>query len=143
MSEHDIIIHFDGACEPVNPNGHMGMGIHIADSEGNIIHQHSYAIPQAIGNTNNVAEYLALKYALKYLIDNGYNDKKILCKGDSQLVIFQMIGKYKIKQGNYVPHALECRELSKHFDNIFFEHVYRQFNQIADDLSKEKIAELL
>ncbi len=54
MENTQIIASFDGACEPFNPGGHMGIGW-VIDGKG-----YSDYIPAAHGNTNNVAEYLAL-----------------------------------------------------------------------------------
>lgn len=136
-----IIAHFDGACEPKNPGGHMGMGVFIADSEGNIILEYSDFIPSDKSNTNNLAEYLALKEALLFLSNDKYKDAEIICKGDSAIAINQMNDLWKIKDGQYKPVALECKELKKLFSNIKFEHVRRNFNTIADNLSKKKLLE--
>lgn len=134
-----IIAHFDGACEPTNPDGNMGMGVHIADSEGNILLEYSNFIPAAVGNTNNVAEYLALKEALLFLSQDEFKDEEIICKGDSKLAICQMNGEWKIKSGQYSKHALECQKIKSIFSNIKFEHVYREYNTIADNLSKRHL----
>jgi ribonuclease HI len=136
-----ILAHFDGACEPTNPDGNMGMGVHIVDDEGNILLEYSEYILAKVGNTNNVAEYLALKEALSFLSQKKYKDCEIICKGDSMLAIKQMNGLWQIHKGEYKPHAEECKELIKLFSNIKFEHVKRELNTIADNLSKKKLLE--
>ena len=55
--------YFDGACEPINPYGNMGIGaILLKDNE--TIFSHSEFVPASKSNSNNVAEYMALEKIL-------------------------------------------------------------------------------
>lgn len=133
-----VVIHFDGACEPINPNGTMGLGVHIA-KDGKVIHTHSESIRLGERNytttTNNLAEYLALRHALEWCIENGHTDV-VSVFGDSKLVIEQMSNRWSAKNGAYVEVAKVCKRLKEHFSVIHFEWIPRELNTLADDLSK-------
>lgn len=141
-SEH-ILMYFDGACEPHNPGGYMGIGVHIVNEDsGEIIYEHSKSFDKHPTNTNNVAEYLALKNGLEWLLEN-YRNAKILVHGDSKLAINQMAGEWAIRKGDYVHIAKDClRNLVPFFNDIKFEWIPRELNQIADDLSKKKLSSI-
>lgn len=129
-------LYFDGACAPINPGGHMGMGVVIKDENGNTIHtmrRQIMAEEFPAQTSNNVAEYMALQMGLEWCIKS--NIKEVHVKGDSQLVIKQMRGEFKIKSGAYKEKALETKEYIKQFDNITFELIKRELNQEADELS--------
>jgi ribonuclease HI len=130
------VVNFDGSCEPVNPNGTMGMGVSI-QCNGKVVHTISEKEPLGENysrTTNNLAEYLALKLAMEWCIQEEIKNVHII--GDSKLVIKQMNGDWKIKDGEYKPIAIECHKLKKHFTTIFFTHVLRDKNSVADKLSK-------
>jgi ribonuclease HI len=83
--------------------------------------------------TNNTAEYNGLLLGLNKAIQ--LNIKNLLVFGDSQLVINQMNGVYKVKSENMKPLYNAAIEKSKLFNNIVFAHVYRNDNKRADELS--------
>jgi ribonuclease HI len=85
-SSERIVCHFDGACGPINPGGAIGMGWTIGTER---FHSSNPAAP---GNTNNVAEWLALVSLLEELQRRGIS---ATVQGDSQVVIHQMNGVYK------------------------------------------------
>lgn len=126
---------FDGACEPKNPGGNMGIGAYI-ERNNQVVLTYSHSIPAAKDNTNNVAEYLAVKQILQYLTDNYFFNEEIVIYGDSKLVIEQLWGTWKMNKGAYIPVALECKYMVKKFSNIKGIWVPREQNQNADDLSK-------
>jgi len=136
----DIEVWFDGACGPRNPGGRMGMGVLIRRG-GEVLAKEQQELPAAPGNTNNVAEYLALTRALEILIAAGLTGETILVRGDSNLVIHQMFGnargrRWKIKGGAYAETALRARALLGDFRAISGEWVPRHLNAHADALSK-------
>ncbi len=134
----DYIIYFDGACEPINPSGNMGFGYAIFDKDGNTVKKHSSFVKSEKTNTNNVAEYMALILALKYIIENRIKGM-IYIRGDSMLVVNQMNGKWGIKSGHYVTYAYECKELIKQIGSFNLKWIPREKNTIADDLSKMEL----
>lgn len=129
----------DGACEPDNPGGHMGMGALIKGEDGFIEMAHSAYRAANSNNTNNTAEYGSLYYVLKWFIDNELCSKKITVHGDSKLVMFQMAGTWRIKESNakYLPAAKICKEMVKKFSNIKFVWIPREQNEECDALSKK------
>jgi ribonuclease HI len=132
-----ITLHFDGACGPYNPGGHMGCGVIIKNENKEVLHtiQKQFTPEEFNNNTsNNVAEYMALILGLQWCIDNNHTEVNVF--GDSQLAINQMTGKFRIKKGAYVEKAYEAKELISKFKTITFTHVKREFNTEADELSK-------
>ncbi len=132
--ENDITVYFDGSCFPNNPCGNMGFGYVVKQGKKNITEGFGGedAHPD---NSNNVAEYTALNQALAFLVLNGLSERHIFVMGDSKLVINQMIGEWRIKEGRYVKIAKETVALASYFPNIFFKWIPRELNQEADDLS--------
>ncbi len=136
-----LIINTDGGARG-NP-GPAGIGVVIADEAGKIIALHKKYIGEA---TNNVAEYKALILALeevgrisneKFKISNDGTSLEI--KMDSELIVRQMQGKYKIKDARLKILAGEALKLIKHFKNVEFVHVFREKNKEADKLVNEVI----
>lgn len=126
-----ITSYFDGACYPYNPDGNMGWGFHI----GKKIAMCGFEKKKK-GNTNNVAEYLALYYLLLHLSE--YSGKTINIKGDSKLVIMQMKGAWKIKEGSYVPIAYKTLNILKEVkknNTVNLKWIPREENKVADRLS--------
>lgn len=140
MATERLRAYFDGACEPFNPGGNMGIGACIYE-EGVEIYSYSHFVKKDRTNSNNVAEYLGLTVILNYLIAQQYSDRDIEIFGDSKLVINQMKGLWRIKQGRYVDYAIDCTksiQLLKHTKNIRFrwQWIPREENYYADELSK-------
>lgn len=129
-------LYFDGACGPTNPGGHIGCGVVIKDKDNKNIYTISKQFPpeRFSGETsNNLAEYTALFLGLKWCLEHKITELHVI--GDSKLVIMQMKGYYKIKKGTYVTAALETIKLRDQFTKITFEHVKRELNTEADELS--------
>lgn len=136
-----IILYFDGACEPFNPGGNIGCGYysHYEETPQVRIFEGSWFVGKSPLNSNNVAEYLALCLGLEKLLKLNLNNEPLLVKGDSQLVIKQMSGEWRIKDGLYRDQALSAQKLVSQFSNIRFMWIARELNAEADKLSKLKI----
>lgn len=130
--------YFDGACEPVNPCGNMGIGAIVLHGE-RVLFEHSLYVPASKNNSNNVAEYRGLLTLLIWLKENRLNDKRIIVSGDSNLVIQQMNGAWKMKKGLYLQYAREARDMLNDFPNITLQWIPREKNYIADELSKRSM----
>ena len=129
-------LYFDGACGPTNPGGHIGCGVAIKDKDKNTVYTISkqFTPERFSGETsNNLAEYTALFLGLQWCLEHKITELHVI--GDSKLVIMQMKGHFKIKKGSYVKAALETIKLRDKFEKITFEHVKREFNTEADELS--------
>lgn len=120
-------LNFDGASKG-NP-GLSGAGMVIYKNEEEIWSSHKF-----IGcKTNNQAEYSALIFGLEGALKLGIKNLSVL--GDSLLVINQVNGLYKVKSDFLLPLHKEVLSLKSKFDFIEFNHVYRDNNKRADQLS--------
>ena len=130
-----IECYFDGACEP-NPGGQIGAGIYIIDGDNEITE--SFEREPAPGNTNNVAEYIAIIEVLNRILI--YKQCRIAIYGDSRLVINQLNGRYKVNSGSYLPYYKQASELLKGVRRkniVTLQWIPREDNAIADQLSRE------
>ena len=83
--------------------------------------------------TNNIAEYTALVLALEAARDLGA--KKIEVRMDSELIVKQMSGEYKVKNSGLIPLFTRARKLANDFAHFRIVHVRREFNKQADALA--------
>ncbi len=124
----DLIVFTDGASQG-NP-GHAGAGVAIFDSNGKKIKELSQYIGQA---SNNVAEYTALIIGLTEAA--SLKAKKVTLKSDSELIVKQLNGQYKVKSDNIKALFFIATHLKKLFDNLTIKHIPRELNQDADSLA--------
>ena len=132
--------YFDGACEPVNPGGNMGMGWIIVNTITGHIRSRKRYKEKNPTNSNNVAEYLALYMLLKDLRD--YSDCEISIYGDSKLIVNQINNEFKLNSGLHYNIAKRTAELYKDIANnnkISISWIPREVNTGADKLSKEAV----
>lgn len=80
--------------------------------------------------TNNQAEYQALKAGLEKAHELGV--RELIVNLDSELVVKQINGLYKIKNQDLMPHYEHAKRLAGKFDKISFQHVPRRLNAAAD-----------
>jgi ribonuclease HI len=91
-----------------------------------------------LGNTtNNVAEYTALVKALEAAADLGL--KRVSVFSDSELLVKQMNGEYRVKHPDLQPLYRDARELVKEFETVSLAHVRREQNKRADALCNEAL----
>jgi hypothetical protein len=84
--------------------------------------------------SNNVAEYEALVHGLKLAKEIGI--RRILCFGDSDLVVHQVSGQWDVKDANMASYRFYVQQLCGFFEGCEFHHVPRENNDEADQLSK-------
>lgn len=89
--------------------------------------------------TNNVCEYEALIKALEMAKD--VTDKEITCILDSELVVKQLLGIYKVKHPKMLERFLKVQKLLDNFEKVKFKHARREdeFQQIADKLLNDEL----
>ena len=122
-----ITAYIDGGARG-NP-GPAGYGVYIQLPDGSVVELHG-----GLGvATNNVAEYNGLLAALRWAVDHGHDVVKI--KADSELLVKQMRGEYKVKNPGLQPLVARARVLVGQLDRVTFEHVRREQNKDADRLS--------
>jgi ribonuclease HI len=127
------VAHIDGGSRG-NP-GPAAYGVHITHADGTIVE-----LKECFGvATNNVAEYRGLLAALSWATTTGIS--RLHVRSDSQLLIKQMRGEYRVKHAGLIPLWKEARGLAKHIADVEFEHVRREFNKDADRLANEAMDE--
>jgi probable phosphoglycerate mutase len=123
-----IRAYIDGGARG-NP-GPGGYGVRIETSGGDLIAE----LYGALGiTTNNVAEYHGLLAALQWAVAHGHREVQV--RADSELLVKQMRGEYKVKHPGLQPLAARARLLIAQLDDVTFQHVRREQNQEADRLS--------
>ncbi len=108
-------------------------------SDERIIHS-DYGVaakPFSEESTNNVAEYTALAKALQWLLANNFNSHKVEIKSDSQLVVNQLTGDYKVKARRILPLFKHVLFLKTKFQDIQIKWIPRDMNREADTLTNK------
>jgi len=118
-----------------NP-GPASYGVVIRDARGEIVAKLKKYIGRA---TNNVAEYYGLIAALDYAQAHGIRALHI--ESDSELLVKQMRGQYKVKSEELRPLFERAKKMSATFDSFAINHVYREQNKDADALANEALDE--
>ncbi len=117
----------DGACRG-NP-GPSGYGVYMKREDGEVIEVCGF-----IGTTtNNVAEYAGLLEALAVARDEGASEVDII--SDSELLVKQMLGSYRVKHPNLVPMFQQAKILTRNFKRFTIKHTLRAGNKDADRLA--------
>ena len=125
-----LVAYSDGGARG-NP-GPAGYGVVIKDETGKKIAE----LSQYLGHqTNNVAEYQGLIAALEYAIKHGYKTLKVI--SDSELLVRQIKGIYKVKNSVLKDLHARAKELIAKLDWFSIEHVLRVKNSDADRLANE------
>ena len=121
----------DGACSG-NP-GPAGVGV-VIKQDGKTIKE----ISKYIGlGTNNIAEYTALICAL--LEAKALKATEVDIKADSELMVKQVTGKYRVQHENIIPLFEQVKQLKVGFKHFSLTHVRREQNTEADKLSVQAI----
>ena len=118
-----------------NP-GPAAYGVVVRDPRGEIVAR----LKKYIGNnTNNVAEYFGLIAALDYAQTHGIRALRI--ESDSELLVKQMRGQYKVRSGELRPLFERAKKMSQAFESFRINHVYREQNKEADALANQALDE--
>jgi ribonuclease HI len=136
MKEDGIIIHTDGGARG-NP-GPAACAFVVDIGDKTIMKCSSY-----LGKaTNNHAEYHGVLLAADWLSKNykTYREDKVIFYLDSELVVRQLSGIYKVKDNNLNEIFLQIKDLLKNIDlTIFYKHIPREKNLIADSLVNKEL----
>ena len=125
------IANIDGGSRG-NP-GPAGYGVRVEQPDGTITD-----LKEFLGScTNNVAEYRGLLAALRWALEHGIRELRI--RSDSELLVKQMRGEYRVKNPGLLPLYEDARGLMRRIGKVTFDHVRREFNQDADRLANEAI----
>jgi ribonuclease HI len=119
-----------------NP-GPAAYGVVIRDPKGGVVAK----LKKYIGRmTNNVAEYYGLIAALDYMQSQGI--KALRIESDSELLVKQMRGQYKVRSPELQPLYERARKMSHALESFRIDHVYREQNREADALANEAMDEV-
>lgn len=130
-----IVMYTDGASRG-NP-GPASYGVYIQKNEQTYVELKSYLGQQ----TNNYAEYAGIIAALEWLKDSGH--KIATLRSDSELLIKQLKGQYKVKSETLKPLYLKAKALlAENKLQVQFEHIRREYNKQADSLANQALDEL-
>jgi ribonuclease HI len=131
-----FILYSDGASRG-NP-GNGGGGAVLYDGSGTVI----ATVKRYLGVcTNNEAEYRALMLGLEEALKREIKNLTIFL--DSELLVRQIMGIYRVKNKNLQGLMHEVRKLLSRLDTYTVEHVMREKNRVADSLANEAIDEAL
>jgi ribonuclease HI len=118
-----------------NP-GPASYGVVVRNERGEIVAKFKKYIGRM---TNNVAEYYGLIAALDYAQSHGVRALRV--ESDSELLVRQMRGHYKVKSPDLRPLFERAKKMSQTFDSFRIDHVYREQNAEADALANEALDE--
>ena len=127
-----VVAYADGASRG-NP-GPSSLGAVIYDEAGAELHRASRALGRA---TNNQAEYQAAIAALEGAL--GLGAREVELRMDSELVVRQISGRYKVRNPRLIPLHKRILALRSRFDRVVVQHVPREQNRVADALANEAL----
>ncbi len=129
----ELTIYTDGASR--NNPGEAGAGVHIL-RDG----QPADGIARYLGvTTNNIAEYTAAILGLEYAVRSGASAVKLFA--DSELMVKQINGQYKVKNEGLKPLHAKVKELISRLGSVEVQYIRRELNKEADALANRAIDE--
>jgi ribonuclease HI len=129
-----LVLRTDGASRG-NP-GHAAAGVVVEADDGTVLATGKHYLGVM---TNNQAEYRALILGLKAVA--RYKPVAVRVYMDSELIVLQMTGQYRIKNAQLLPLYTEARALAARLRQVTFMHVPRGNNALADRLANEALNE--
>jgi ribonuclease HI len=130
MDPGEIVAYCDGGSRG-NP-GPAGFGVYIQDAAGGVLAELSEYLGK---RTNNFAEYSGLLAALEFAITKGH--KKLRVVSDSELMVKQMKGQYRVNSPDLRPLYEEARRRTLQLERFQIQHVLRDKNRHADQLANQ------
>ena len=112
----------------------LPMDLSVLDPSGKVLHTGSGYIGIS---TNNVAEYTALREALRFVLSHGIHSIEI--RSDSELLVKQLKGEYKVRAEHLAELHAECRMLLRRLAWYEIKHVPRSQNKLADQLANQAL----
>jgi ribonuclease HI len=106
----------------------------LEDEDGTVLDARGEAIGVA---TNNVAEYRALVNGLRRAAELGVTELEVV--SDSELLVRQMRGEYRVKNQGLIPLSLEAGRLARSVGRVSYTAVRREHNKLADQLVNDAL----
>jgi ribonuclease HI len=133
-----VRVSFDGACQPARGGG-IATWAFVVEGEGLDVERSGLAAPPGSPEaTNNVAEYSGALRGLEYLLERGYHGPVVL-QGDSQLVIRQLEGGYRVRADHLRVLHQRVRDALGRFESFQLRWVPRERNARANELTQEAL----
>ncbi|MCK5624728.1 ribonuclease HI family protein [Candidatus Pacearchaeota archaeon] len=132
-----IYTNSDGGARGNPGPGAIGV---IVRKDGEILKRYGGFLGENV--TNNIAEYEGLIKALE--LASEYTKDELTCILDSELIVKQLLGEYKVRHPNLIKLFLKVQKLQENFKKIRYLHVsrYNKFQVIADELLNEELDKL-
>ena len=127
-----LVVNVDGGSRG-NP-GPAAIGVVVRNADGEVIADAAEPIGTA---TNNVAEYRALIRGIEMAAEHGATELEL--RGDSELVVKQVRGDYRVKDAGLKPLHAQARQALSAFSRWKFDHVRRERNAEADALVNQAL----
>ncbi len=129
-----IYTNSDGGARGNPGPGAIGV---IVRKDGEILTKYSGFIGKNV--TNNIAEYEALIKALE--LASIYTHDELTCVLDSELVVKQLLGEYRVRNPTLLQLFLKVQKLQENFNKVIYQHVRREdeFQQIADEILNDEL----
>jgi ribonuclease HI len=127
-----VTVNVDGGARG-NP-GPAAIGVVLRNGDGGVVEEVGETIGEA---TNNVAEYRALLRGIELAAGHGAGEVELI--GDSELVVRQVEGRYKVKNAGMKELHAEVKKALRGFDSWSIRHVRRAENADADRLVNEAL----
>ena len=127
-----VLAYIDGGARG-NP-GPAGYGVRIQRPDGTVLAELHGGLGVA---TNNVAEYNGLLAALTWAVDHG--ETQLHIRADSELLVKQMTGEYRVKNEALRALSLEAARLARQVGTVSYRAVRREHNELADRLVNEAL----
>lgn len=124
----NITLYFDGSSRP-HKGGPAEYGFKVPQTG----YSETGQVPDELGNTNNVAEYYALIQGVRYCLRQRYEKVHII--GDSQLIVYQVTGQYKVKNAALQQMNRMALGVLAQLPSWSIQWVRREFNE-ADAVSR-------
>ncbi|HQO39113.1 MAG TPA: ribonuclease HI family protein [Spirochaetota bacterium] len=129
-------LHFDGGAVPNPGMATCGFVAHWMEGEvkpENPVIEKTWALPGT--KTNNDAEYDAAVRGIETIVETDADVKEIIVYGDSQLVVNQLAGNWKIKNKKFLPYKMKVDSIRERV-TVRFRHIPREYNEHADFLTR-------
>jgi len=135
-----LILYCDGSVEPFNPGGVATYGVSIEEGRKEIDHMKGY-LGEGIGITNNQTEYQAMLCAITWVIEQERTQEPIEFRADSQLMIRQLRGEWRIYAEHLRVLCEGIQESLKVFPFLTLTWIPRLQNRRADFLARKAYRE--
>lgn len=135
MSLTRLHVFFDGACDNNGTQSSpMGMGVVFKKPDGEVVSRHAFTTEKL--GTSNMAEWGALSHALSLCLE--HKDVEFVIYGDSQLIVNQINGAWRVKQEHLKPYHELCTSLLQRLGTkvLAIHWIRRHKNTEADEESK-------